>query len=1425
MKGDFSRLTFREHARYSGVLMQQGRVQVDADWNEQLATQRYLDETEATDVIGPSGAPKHAPGFRICVDPCGELSIGKGRFYVDGILVVNDCERAYADQPDYPHPPAVRDHLADGQAALVYLDVWHRHVTALEDPRLKEVALGGADTATRMKTIWQVKILPLALAAGGTPAAVAGAPPQCCAGCGGSTLSGGCDAQYPEWDQLLRPAPPKLAARTQPQPPEAPCLLPPSAGYLRLENQLYRVEVHAGSATSAPSLKWSRDNGIVVTAIEELNGALVTVRDLGRDSALGFESGQWVELFDRGHELRGEPGALAEVLDINVSRRQITLRAATGFVLDKTLAPRLRRWDQRGPGLVGGAVPVTPGWIALEDGIEVQLGATGSHRTGDYWLIPARTATGSIEWPPFEAGEAPLPAGPSPKALPPFGIRHHYCRLALIQRQGTALRLLDDCRKIFAPLTELDSVRADLKLHNRYLHGKGVVYGLALRCAGQAQGTLSLAPGYALAPDGADLFVDSATSVDVAGLASSLLQNGSGEIEITLAEGAGRTPVIGVRKYDPPKPFLAQILDGTLLSDAFDRVLKPLFELVKGQLSEPRDTEPGAPLVGPPTRRRIALLNAFARFSAKNGNFVFASRLEHEALKEVYDALRAAVHSASSCAMSAAGAGLGDFPEYFDPTESAGVTTYFGNSQASKVRIDPSSATAYTFGGHFKDRLHVFNLDATEDPALAEIITLTGEVLDVTFLEDNRVVAVTYDGSSSTLWAFPRAGQRQIEQVVTHDGKLTRLQAVRGAGEPQQMCALVVDGQQPGVWLLEPNGERNPQSRHDPEVTGYMEVAQLEGQLFACVTVDLQRAQAGAPAPHLLQRPRYNGIRLYPVARDSESLTYDLRDRQPGFSLGQDGLALCADDERGQLRIALEVEQDGSANRFVLPLIVPVSADGPSADGPFDPTGQGPRDVHTDGSVSLCWGLDQLLLFVARARELDVARFGVTDQVLTELQPPLPAQLVPTSIAQLAGDAPRTVLFNRASNTLSLYRNERFDVLLGERNVLASYRDQVARALINLGVALVQHVKDGLCNVVLQESPSVESGQPIAIGHAKLQGWIVRRVCNIPRDEVVTFPKLGYWLSAIPVLPALGYLLEQICCAILPQAPRDLIPSGRGFSMARRDSRLPASQARGLVAPTAPASETTSSPRVMNDQWVTFDIQATEDEIQGRIALIERHLRNWVSFQLRRLVTLPQARQAYEFDESRLALGYTQLLDRPFSVAREYLSGLEEPEHPDPRELPYTRALQELSLDQLLAPIFFYGRDAIDLYTQSTSVSLASIREEAELSAPKAIPPAPNAASPSPPAPPVAIPSVNAPPTHPPPAPAPPPASPVPEFDRLRGLVEQHLRELATRDQELAAMRESLARLTTQLSEWDSLKAKLLDLERAEAARVSPGPA
>src|SRR3954470_14228980 len=163
MKGDFSRQTFDRRKHYGGVLMHQGPVQSDADWNEQEAIQRRRTQIEARDIIGRCGGPEENAGFAVSIDG-DQLRLGAGRYYVDGLLCEDEkAIAAYESQPDWPGAPPWADVLSGAKVAsgIVYLDAWEQHVTALDDPRLREVALGGPDTATRVKTVWQVRVLPV----------------------------------------------------------------------------------------------------------------------------------------------------------------------------------------------------------------------------------------------------------------------------------------------------------------------------------------------------------------------------------------------------------------------------------------------------------------------------------------------------------------------------------------------------------------------------------------------------------------------------------------------------------------------------------------------------------------------------------------------------------------------------------------------------------------------------------------------------------------------------------------------------------------------------------------------------------------------------------------------------------------------------------------------------------------------------------------------------------------------------------------------------------------------------------------------------------------------------------------------------------------------------------------------------------------
>jgi hypothetical protein len=513
MNADLTRSTFRPERHYSGVRMQQGRVQVDADWNEQVDIGAHLDETTRVDVIGRCGMPEDNAGFEITPAADGsDLLLSPGRAYVDGILCESDASlialldvdvskaklasfvadgrelepgdwiqlsgtgvgpftartesldagtftitfkpalsaanadaldkakdtvvrrlASYLTQPDFP---GVRPSALDDEAGmyLAYLDVWERHVTALEDGGIREVALGGPDTSTRTQTVWQVKLERL-----GDP----GAEITC--------------ATVPGWRELFDESTALLRARAQPETTSAdPCTIPPGAGFRRLENQLYRVEIHDGGNVGTATFKWSRENGSVVVAGNVTDTDELTVASTGRDEVLGIAPGNWVELTDGTHELAGEPGALVKVKSIAGNVLTVdTTSSGPLAAAEFPDAPKVRRWDDaNGPRKV--TVPGTnQGFLGLEDGVEVRFEPGRRYASGDYWLIPARTATGDVEWP--ENGGSPA----APLGRPPDGIRHHYCSLALLRLSGEKWEVAEDCRKLFPPLAGLHGLQQD----------------------------------------------------------------------------------------------------------------------------------------------------------------------------------------------------------------------------------------------------------------------------------------------------------------------------------------------------------------------------------------------------------------------------------------------------------------------------------------------------------------------------------------------------------------------------------------------------------------------------------------------------------------------------------------------------------------------------------------------------------------------------------------------------------------------------------------------------------------------------------------------------------------------------------------------------------------------------------------------------
>lgn len=572
MKADLTRNTFVSSNHFTRVLMQQGRVQLDSDWNEQAAILLHYMRALAADLIGPQGGPKDHNGFAISWlsgEVTNDFHIGLGRYYVDGILCEADSEPVaiafdsqsgsatvvrveqwaldgqpfqegqlvevfdegqsppapvvvkiqiadesnlkltlqnapalssatklrrvftYLTQPDYPVPESEKLTPPFPTSYLIYLDVWERHITYIEDDAIREVALGGPDTASRAKVVWQVKAIRGTVNPLSSPA-----PNPTPSPCDPIRFSPSDGNSVPNLSGANRG---RLKAKANEASTSTdPCISPPDARYRGAENQLYRVEIHRpGNAwnrndvpsTSAATFKWSRENGSVVFPIVSLasgSGSTTAVlENLGRDDRFGLAEGDWVEIQDDDYVLQNRAGTLLNVQSIDRSAMKVTLKGTPDSGVLANLAkalpkhPLLRRWDHKeGDSAEGGLTLGSDGaalieesdkeWLTLEDGVQIQfqlpLGTTSAnttqtaYQTGDYWLIPARTATGDVEWPTETAQDSQGNTVIVRLAKPPDGIDHHYAPLGVITVQSGGIVLPpSDCRKHFDPLAQLNS--------------------------------------------------------------------------------------------------------------------------------------------------------------------------------------------------------------------------------------------------------------------------------------------------------------------------------------------------------------------------------------------------------------------------------------------------------------------------------------------------------------------------------------------------------------------------------------------------------------------------------------------------------------------------------------------------------------------------------------------------------------------------------------------------------------------------------------------------------------------------------------------------------------------------------------------------------------------------------------------------------
>lgn len=1177
MRGDFSRVTFDPRKHFASVRMQQGRVQLDRDWNEGVEITEYLERTEAIDVIGRSGAPKDGGGFALALTPdASDLLLSPGRMYVDGILAENDGGwleiesfpsatsvavrtlnadgralgagqwvevdadgvtpivtqivtsdpedetltveddlssvsaaanprlrrlATYATQPDLPEPPPLTPIPAAGRTDLLYLDVWRRHVSSVEDPSIQEEALGGADTATRTQTVWQVRVQ--------------------------QGVSATTCADLENWSLPARDG--RLTSDAVPAPGvEDPCEIPPGGGFQGIENRLYRIEIHEDSDSGAATFKWSRDNGSLAFAVEEFVGDQPTdrirVRRLGRDRVLAVGVDDWVEVLDDDAELAGRPGTLARVTEVDEGQRILTL-SKTVSGLDADGHPKVVRWDQGSD-----AVPVAAGPLALEDGVRVRFGGT-EFATGDHWIFGARTLTGDVD---------------RLEDSPPHGIDHHAAPLALVtwktNEEGVSATI-EDCRPSFPPLTDIwasdvfyddaacelgaDTVQealdrlcteVDLPFHKKHLHGWGIVCGLQVECCDDdtsraCRERVEVRTGYAVDCEGRDVVLREDVPLQLVDLVrrhdeehpDAPILNGDGDGNISLILESRGDEQFSIERYDPTWKSMSSILDGTLLMDFYEDCIKTIVDFVRSQFTVPAGEQEKF-LVGPTARRLTTFGNLLVQLvNPTNGRRVFLSAKEDAILREFYDELRRRLHSHTFCAMFD---GARPFPDYPRGYPFEGVSTIFGKGFHTRLKVHPAGRVAYTAGGG--NRIHVYDLEREEMVADVEFPGGAGAVVqDIAISPDGReLYAVGLVKGQDTVFGVAGIGDDGTKHswrpvTVLCDCDFVALEtssAARG-----RVFAI---GRGHGLYSIDPNNVPTEPTPLVPfNAVGHLAIDTPGGQAFAT---------AAATGAGTSKYDRFVRVGL----TGGTPTVFTL----PGS--GDDDLALVVDQERNIRKIYVVVDPTGGDFRKRL-LVYGAGAAPTTSPGVI--TGIDDTDVrlgYSQASAHLLVGSEDGYVM----QLVDVRNDDLAETVLH------PLQISPIAF----GSSPRgdrAYALNYASNTITTMPAERLvpgtDMQLDE---LGEYRDGVLEAFTDLFAGFLQYLKDCFCDHLLIKCPTCDEDDKLYLAAVSIRGGRVYQVCNFSRRKYLkTFPNMGYWMSIVPIIPLLDRAIASFCCSVLPR--------------------------------------------------------------------------------------------------------------------------------------------------------------------------------------------------------------------------------------------------------------------------------------------------
>jgi hypothetical protein len=457
MAGDCARVSYDPSRKWRGLVAQQGRVTVEADWNEAASIDQEHDRRVTLDVVGPAGTPDG--GYVVTPVPLtgsppagtpGDFTVGQGTLYVGGQRLDLDEPVTYSTQPDWlDHstdplwlPPAVPTPTATSYE-LVYLLASEQEVSAVEDPALADVALGGPDTMQRQRILQHF--------------VRQASPSGTCDGSWSAFRSSlaGLGLRFDAASMMIRSATTLQVSFVDV--PAAPSLCQPVAtgGYLGAENQMIRVMVAGADISGGPIIVWGFDDAsflyrVTATSYDAISQTTtLTLATAPPDNFHFPVLGQAVEVLRDAAQLTASdyiasPAGLVSTLTANYDNVQNAVTIAGELPDDYVSALQtpqlyLRMWQ---------ALAAAPDGVATEldgTGVAVTLtSSTGIFHAGDFWRFALRPIQSALVY----------PARILEQPQPPDGLRTWACPVAVLTWQGGSPTAAS-CVRPFSGLVEL----------------------------------------------------------------------------------------------------------------------------------------------------------------------------------------------------------------------------------------------------------------------------------------------------------------------------------------------------------------------------------------------------------------------------------------------------------------------------------------------------------------------------------------------------------------------------------------------------------------------------------------------------------------------------------------------------------------------------------------------------------------------------------------------------------------------------------------------------------------------------------------------------------------------------------------------------------------------------------------------------------